>query len=256
MISEVKSFFRKWLLAFVYPKPLIGLLYFPRYLLTYFEFMRKEPIKFLDAYPCLCDWTKSTPFDPHYFYQSAWLARSLASRKPAKHVDISSDVRMIGVLSAFIPVEFMDYRPLDVELSGLKCSRGNILDLSFPDESIASMSCLHVVEHIGLGRYGDPIDPDGSISALLELQRVMAPDSILYLSVPVGRERVCFNAHRVFSPDTIFSRLPKMDLLSFSVIDDAGCFWPEYSIDKAKKLDYGCGLFVMKKRSNDWLSLD
>lgn len=235
-------------MAFVYPKPLIGLLYIPRYLLSYLEFMSKQPIKFLDTYPCLCDWTENTPFDPHYFYQSAWLARSLASHPPVKHVDISSDVRMIGIVSAFIPIEFLDYRPLNVDLPGLKCSGGSILNLPFPDESVVSMSCLHVVEHIGLGRYGDPIDPNGSLNALVELERVMAPDAILYLSVPIGIERVCFNAHRVFSPDTIVSRLPKMDLLSFSVVDDAGCFWPEYSIDKSKTLDYGCGLFVMQKK--------
>lgn len=247
-MAGIKNFARQWLVALLYPRPLVGILYLPRYLLHWFRYARRQRIKLLDMYPCLGDWTTHTPFDPHYFYQAAWLARHLASCLPSKHLDIGSDVKLIGVISAFTPTEFMDYRPLNTALLGLECTQGNILHLPFSDGSIGSMSCLHVVEHIGLGRYGDPIDPDGSSKALAELERVVTSGGLLYLSVPVGSERVCFNAHRVFATKSILAMLPNMKLISFSLVGDDGCFQPDCAIEAAEGLDYGCGLFVMKKR--------
>ncbi len=249
-MASLINFARKWLMAFIYPRPLVGILYLPKYLVHFFRYAGRRPIQLLDLHPCLGDWTTHTPFDAHYFYQAAWLARQLAAHSPNKHLDIGSDVKLIGTISAFIPTEFMDYRPLKVRLPGLECTRGNLLDLPFSDGSINSLSCLHVVEHIGLGRYGDPIDPDGSSKALNELQRVVALGGFIYLSVPVGRERVCFNAHRVFSPKSILAMLPKMKLISFSLVRDDGGFMPACDISETEDLEYGCGLFVMKKR---WL---
>ncbi|MBI3704986.1 MAG: DUF268 domain-containing protein, partial [Rhizobiales bacterium] len=139
-------------------------------------------------WPCLMDRVSHTPFDPHYYYQAAWLAHNLANAKPPRHVDVGSDNRMLGILSAYVPLVFVDYRPLRVRHAGIAPVAGDIKRLPFADGSIASLSCLHVIEHIGLGRYGDPIDPSGSIAGLHELERVLAPGGRLYLSTPVGRE--------------------------------------------------------------------
>jgi hypothetical protein len=57
-----------------------------------------------------------------------------------------------------------------------------------------------VVEHIGLGRYGDPLDPEGTEKAMAELKRIIAPGGNLYLSVPIDDvNRTYFNAHRAFT---------------------------------------------------------
>lgn len=247
-MTRVKNFAKQWLKALLYPRPFVGILYLPRYLTHWFRYARRQRIQLLDMHPCLGDWTAHTPFDAHYFYQAAWLARRLAAHPPNKHLDIGSDVKLIATISAFMPTEFMDYRPLNAALPGLECTRGNLLALPFTDSSITSISCLHVIEHIGLGRYGDPIDPDGSSNALAELERVVASGGVLYLSVPVGRERVCFNAHRVFAPESILAMLPSMTLVSFSLVRDDGSYLPDCAISAAEGLDYGCGLFVMEKR--------
>lgn len=246
----LRQLLRSVALALIYPRPFVGLVYLPRFIAHWIRFSRRNRgsrLRFSDAYPNLGDWLPSTPFDPHYFYQAAWLARQLADSPPVRHVDIGSDVKLMGTLSAFVPTEFQDFRPLKARLPGLECTRGDILALSMASESILSLSCLHVVEHIGLGRYGDPIDPEGSSKALAELQRVLAPGGRLFLSVPVGRERVCFNAHRVFAPDTILRLCSKLKLSSFSLVDDRGEFWPESCISQAEGLDYGCGMFVLEK---------
>lgn len=238
---------RNWGMALSQLLPRPALFYLPRYLRDWHQFSKMgHKVSLRDTYPCLTDHLTHTPFDPHYFYQAAWLARRLAANIPEKHVDIGSDVRMINVLSAFVPTEFLDYRPLQARLSGLTCGSGNLVALSQPDASIRSLSCLHVVEHVGLGRYGDPLDPEGSNKAFGELQRVLAPQGRMYLSLPVGRERVCFNAHRVFDPKTVIGTLSGLRLMEFSLVDDGGTFHESVSPAMATGMEYGCGLFIFE----------
>jgi len=200
-----------------------------------------------DSFPCLADRLPTTPFDPHYFYQGNWLARRLAAAKPRRHVDIGSSVLTIGVLSAHVPTVFVDYRPLVVRQSGLTSVAANITCLPFADRSLASLSCLHVIEHIGLGRYGDPINADGARIAAEELQRLVAQGGAIYLSTPIGRERVCFNAHRVFAPATILSFFPQLRLTSFSYVSDDGTLHEDVAPAAVPPLEYGCGFFELQR---------
>ena len=237
-----------WVLALCKLLPFPAVLLLPRYLGDWLRFIHMGgKASFADSYPCLTDRTVNTSFDRHYFFQAAWLARRLAQRNPARHVDVGSDIRMINVLSAFIETEFIDIRPLDVRLTGLHCSAGSVVALERASESINSLSCLHVIEHVGLGRYGDPLDPGGSVAALRELARVTAPNGRLYVSMPVGRERVCFNAHRVFAPQSIINWLAPLHLVEFSLVDDKGVLHERVDIELGKHLEYGCGLFVFEK---------
>jgi hypothetical protein len=190
---------------------------------------------------------RHTPFDPHYFYQGAWLARKLGESRIHKHVDVGSSVLTMSVLSAWVDTVFVDYRPLKASLSGLKSVAGDILRLPFADNALYSLSCLHVVEHIGLGRYGDPIDPQGTIKAAFELQRIMRSRGKLFISLPIGRERVCFNAHRVHAPDSVIRMFEQLKLVEFSFVDDAGQLKESQVLSAASELQYGCGLFVFEK---------
>lgn len=243
------KFARHWAKALLQPIPLIGILKLSQYISDWLEYSRMAGItpKIKDSHPCLTDRTASTPFDPHYFYQGAWLARRLAQCRPAQHVDVSSSVMTIAALSGFVDTIFVDFRALHVTIPGLECREGDITNLPFEDGSVVSLSCLHVIEHIGLGRYGDTIDPDGSHKGLEELSRVVAKGGYLYVSVPVGRERICFNAHRVFDPRTIIASMAGLDLAEFSLIDDRGIFHQNQSIEVGAAQEYGCGLFIFQK---------
>ncbi|MEI8208404.1 MAG: hypothetical protein WCG16_04315, partial [Methylococcales bacterium] len=133
----------RWLLIFADPRKLLTWPYLLRYIKHWWKYQAKSGNKLgvADSYPCLTDWVSATPFDPHYFYQGAWLARRVNTSKVVKHVDIGSSVLTMSVLSAQVETLFVDYRPLKASLSGLTSIAGNILDLPFSDASINSLSC-------------------------------------------------------------------------------------------------------------------
>jgi len=203
-----------------------------------------------DIYPCLGDKTPSTNFDRHYVYHTGWAARILALTKPEFHVDISSSLHFCTVVSAFIPVKFFDYRPVDLQLSQLTTDHADLLSLPFNDSSIQSISCMHVVEHIGLGRYGDPLDPDGDLKAIGELQRVLAKGGSLLFVVPIGRSKIMFNAHRIYAYEQILRYFREIHLEEFALIpdkpDSSGVIY-DASQELADAQDYGCGCFWFKK---------
>jgi hypothetical protein len=246
----MQEFVKRWTGAAVDWRRLVSLRYLPRFLADWVAFSGQAgswPVRAADTYPCLADRLPKTPFDPHYFYQGNWLARRLAEAKPRQHVDIGSSVLTIGVLSAHVPTIFVDYRPLVVRQSGLSCVAADISHLPFADGSVTSLSCLHVIEHIGLGRYGDPIDAKGACIAAAELQRLIGEGGALYLSTPIGRERVCFNAHRVFAPGTILSLFSHLRLTNFSFVSDDGTLHENASLNQVPPLEYGCGFFEFRR---------
>lgn len=222
----------------------------------YFNFVKKSGkksrfiIRWKNRYPQLFDKTTTTEFDAHYLYHPAWAARIIAKNSPSKHIDISSILHFSTVVSAFVPVEFYDYRPASVKLSNLTCGSADLTSLHFTDNSIESLSCMHTIEHIGLGRYGDPIDPDGDIKAMKELSRVLAINGNLLFVIPVGKPIIQFNAHRIYSYDQIINYFPELTLKEFSLISDdalnSGIIHnaPKELVEKQK---YGCGCFWFTK---------
>ena len=250
MIDHFSLLAKNWVKSFLYPRPLIGLLYLPRFIghmSKYRTLAKDQKISFSDMSPCLGDWSEYTPFDAHYFYQAAWLARRLADFSPVQHVDVGSSVSLIAIASAIVNTVFIDLRPLPVSLRNLFPVAGDILALPLADDSIKSLSCLHVIEHIGLGRYGDPIDPRGTLKAARELQRALCPGGRLFLSLPVGRERICFNAHRIYSVRSVLEIFSELNQIEYSYVDDRGNFHEYQSSVTASDMEYGCGLFIFEK---------
>ena len=201
-----------------------------------------------DWWPCLSDATEDTPFDSHYVYHTAWAARILAQLRPSRHVDIGSCLRFATLVSAFVPVEFYDYRPAKIALPGLVCKNANVLALPFADQSVMHLSCMHVVEHIGLERYGDPFDPQGDVKAMRELTLVLAPGGNLLFVVPVGHEaRIQYNAHRIYTHKQICDYFAELRLESFAFVTDSGAFIADASEASSVGQKYGCGCFYFTK---------
>jgi hypothetical protein len=203
-----------------------------------------------DRHPCLLDKTTNTEFDRHYTYHPAWAARILAETRPTEHVDISSLLQFSSMLSAFIPVRFYDYRPASLDLSNLTSTSADLLALPFADGSLMSVSCMHVVEHVGLGRYGEALDPDGDLKAIAELKRALAPEGILLFVVPVGQPKIMFNAHRIYSYRQIVAQFADFELKEFALVPDNpedGGLIRHTTEEMADKQKYGCGCFFFQK---------
>lgn len=176
-------------------------------------------------------------------YQSAWLARALATSRPSRHVDISAGASFAAVASAFVAVDFYEFEPLRL---GLKNVRAGILDfdpLPFRSGSLESVSTSGILEHLdGDGR------PD--LAAMTELARVVAPDGSLLICLPIGRPRPAAAAPRAYTFGQVLDAFDGFELEEFSLISDAlpdgsPLLNPDPSI--ADRQDHGVGCFWLRK---------
>jgi SAM-dependent methyltransferase len=187
------------------------------------EFERKatRPPRFRmewkERWACMHDRTAGLHVESHYTYHPAWAARVLAQTCPAKHVDISSAATFATLVSAFIPFEYYEWRPVDFGLSNLHTAHANLLNLPFADNSVESLSCMHTVEHVGLGRYGDPVDSDGDLKAIKELKRVLKPGGSLLFAVPMGKAaRIRLNANRTYTYEQVVESHAELKVKQFA----------------------------------------
>ncbi len=185
-----------------------------------------------------------------YFHQDLWAAKKIFEEDPDSHLDIASRIDgFIAHLLVFTEVEYVDVRPLESELDNLHFIQGDATEMEeFDDNSLDSVSSLNAAEHFGLGRYDDPIDPYASEKFMNALQTVLAPGGKLYFSVPLGKERVEFNAHRVFSHRTVLDTFDELELVSFGAIIDGDLNTSVTPDDLADRGDsHNCELFEFKK---------
>jgi len=207
-------------------------------------------VKVKDIYPCLKDKISTTPFDQHYIYHPAWAARILAQTKPIRHTDFSSILSFSSIISAFIPTTFYDYRPAALQLDNLESKAADLTNLPIANASLSSISCMHTIEHIGLGRYGDAIDPSGDIKAAIELQRIVSAGGDILFVTPVGKQRIEFNAHRVYAYETVLNLFSDCMLQEFSLIPDSGGLITNANPVLVQQQQYGCGCFWFKKKTS------
>lgn len=193
----------------------------------------------------------------HYFHQDLLVASHIYAAKPKRHIDVGSRIDgFVAHVAAFREIEVLDIRPLP------SCNHPNIVfrQMDFSSEAALgcghadSVSCLHTLEHFGLGRYGDPVNPKGHLQGFANLLRLLSPDGTLYLSFPIAyKSRVEFNAHRVFAPDELFTwpGAEKLRLVRFDFVDDAGLLFRDASIGEVKnsRTEYGCGIYTLHRVS-------
>jgi len=256
MILSVKKTIKEIFPEFLLNK-LINYYRIFKYLNDYFTFRKLNDkrfcVHFKDRRICTGDASANTGFDSHYVYHTAWAARILAQTETKEHYDIGSCLRFITIVSAFVPLKYYDLRPADLHLPNLSSAHADITNLPLKSGSVKSLSCMHVIEHIGLGRYGDPLDPEGDIKASGELSRVLANGGQLLIAVPVtGRPRIEFNAHRVYSYDRVIELFPGLKLKSFALIPDhAGQtgLIEDARRDLVNQQRYACGCFWFVKEA-------
>lgn len=192
--------------------------------------------------------------DSHYFLQDYYMAKKVIESGVKEHFDIGSriDGFIMHLLASNVSCTLLDIRPFPIEVDGLNFIQTDATSLSNIEEnSITSISSLHAIEHFGLGRYGDPIDPYSWEKALQSIQSKLKRNGVFYLGLPVGnKDRLQFNAHRVFRPLTIIETLNNLKLISFSYIHENKIY--DVNIEDKKNIErsignYDCGLFIFTK---------
>ena len=217
--------------------------------LAQYRRMSSERVPMTRLVPCLNDrYEAGGTSKGEYFYQDFWAARKVLESGVKEHVDVASRVDgFVAHCALFTRVTYVDIRPIETSIPTIIPKVGSLLNLPFADRSIQSLSCLHVIEHIGLGRYGDPLDPQGSVKSINELQRILAPGGQLYIGLPVGTEQVHFNSMRVHNARTIPALFSELALKSFSVIDTKGELIDPADIDEFSRCEYALGLYHFER---------
>lgn len=213
----------------------------------------------LELKPCLFDWyeeggtTKS-----EYFWQDLLVARMIFTANPKKHVDIGSRVDgFVAHVASFREIEVLDIRPITTKIPGVLFKQADLMSpASEVTDYCDSLSCLHALEHFGLGRYGDPVDSNGFESGFSNMAALVKEDGLFYLAVPIGVDRVEFNANRVFDPNVIIAVAKNnlMYLKALTVIKYDGVV-EEIEINgsnlsKLASQRYSLGIFVFVRHSS------
>lgn len=192
----------------------------------------------------------------HYFHQDLYVARLIYHAKPKKHLDVGSRVDgFVAHVASFRKIELIDIRDIKGKVHNIFFKKADLMEL--PGDlinSYDSISSLHAIEHFGLGRYGDSIDYYGHLKAINNIYSMLKQNGTFYFSVPIGPQRIEFNAHRIFSLDYLIQILKeKFEISSFSYVNDRGDFFEycELTDDNIKSnfgCSYGCGIFTLIKK--------
>lgn len=187
----------------------------------------------------------------HYFHQDLLVASLINHANPDRHIDVGSRIDgFVAHVAAFRTIEVLDFRPLiSCGHTQIKFMQADLMSLDSQLYGITdSLSCLHALEHFGLGRYGDPVNPGGHLKGFINLHKMLKLGGNLYISFPIGTSSVYFNAHRVFEPHEIFQWSNGLFKLErFDYVDDRGDLHQNQSVENVPNLTYGCGIYTMKK---------
>lgn len=208
-------------------------------------------------WPCLSDrFSESGTAKGDYFHQDLLVARRIFSNKPATHLDVGSRIDgFVAHVASFRPIRVIDIRPLSSTIPNVEFLQADLMG-EISDELIGccdSLSCLHALEHFGLGRYGDPVRWDGYLTGLQNLCKLLKPRGKFYFSVPIGPQRIVFNAHRVFCLEHLLELFDgRFRIDGFSFVDDKGDLHESVELtDREIATNFGCtggcGIFEMTK---------
>jgi hypothetical protein len=190
-----------------------------------------------------------------YFHQDLLVARKIYEAKPIRHVDVGSRVDgFVAHVAVYRPIEVIDIRRQDAAVKNIIFRQCDMMNLPAEMEGYCdSLSALHSIEHFGLGRYGDAIDYRGHLRAIDAMHRMLMKGGRLYFSVPIGPQRIEFNAHRVFDVGYLLGVFQNaFRLQEFSFVDDSGVLVEDAPLEEsAVKANFGCwlgcGIFQLEK---------
>jgi hypothetical protein len=202
------------------------------------------------TYPIYDDFNKQAgTASGHYFHQDLLVATFINRANPARHIDVGSSIEgFVAHVASYREIEVFDIRPLqNIGHNQIRFVQGNLMEL---DPSLGgicdSLSCLHALEHFGLGRYGDPIDPMGHLKGFNNFHKMLKSGGTLFFpNWKIGRSLQC---HRIFDPTDILGWSKGLfELIRFDYVDDAGNLRCNVTLSPPPAVSYGCGIYTLRK---------
>jgi hypothetical protein len=233
-----------------------GIIRLPSFIYYYFKLKKNYNGKIVFQ-PCLHDkYDNSGSAHSEYFIQDLLVSQLVFKNNPFKHVDLGSRIDgFVSQVASFRKIDVFDIRPLNSNINNVTFRQLDIMnnENSEFNDYTDSLSCLHTIEHFGLGRYGDRIDLNGYKIGISNLAKILKKHGIFYLSTPIGKEQIFYNANWVFNPNTIIELFIKNNLIVtdfYYIKDGIISNTASLSDDLINKIifnEYGLGIFILKK---------
>jgi hypothetical protein len=206
-------------------------------------------------YPIWTDFfTSAGTSKGHYFHQDLLVANFIFQQNPIRHIDIGSRIDgFVAHVASFREIEVLDIRPMEQSIHQMIIfNQKDLMSDQLSSNITDSLSCLHAIEHFGLGRFGDPINPNGHLIGFSNMIKLIRPNGRFYISFPVNssQTKTYFNAHRVFNFKEILSWQGSeyLSLIRFDLVDDHGDLHKDINIDYVDmKFEFGCGIYTFNK---------
>ena len=251
-INFIRKIYIFFLIFGINLKKMFNLIHVFQYIKDFIKFKNKGG-KINNIYPFLENFNLvSNEHKNQFFHADLLVSKKIYESNPSSHLDIGSRVDgLVAHLASFRKLDFLDVRSVDTSphenINSIKKNIMN-LDTSNFDKKYDSISSIGVISHVGLGRYGDEIDPHVHIKAIKSITKLLDKNGTIYVMVPVGKKRTEFNAHRVFAPEDIIEIFNNngCKFIEFSLVDDEGNLHIDCDLQLSKDLDFGGGIFIFK----------
>ena len=158
----------------------------------------------------------------------------------------------VGCHGSKLPIELaslgyevwgIDVEDYPLEHPNFAFVQGDICQTPFPDDFFDCVTLVSTLEHIGLGRYKDPLYSDGDKKAIDEIHRILNAGGKTIVTVPFGKRAVVYRKevplHRVYD----FPRLTeifckfKVEKIEYLVKTEGN--WFKATLSEAKDIESG-----------------
>jgi len=167
-----------------------------------------------------------------------WVLKNLPSG--GKVLDIGSTGSQLPIMLSCLGYHVWTIDVRNYEYAGLSDNLhsivGDIRETSFPNSFFDVVVAVSTIEHVGLGRYNDPIDTEGDKNVMKEIKRIMSRNGLLLITVPFGKKAVTL-LHRVYDENTLLSLLKGFDIQSIEYFIRMNRLWINATKEQVRDVD-------------------
>jgi hypothetical protein len=151
---------------------------------------------------------------------SSWILKAIE-----KYNIKNQKIAVIGSLTPWIEAILLNFDNIvtTVEYNVPTIDYPNLNSISYWDfqKNTTKYDCIITyssIKHSGLGRYGDPLDPNGDVHTMQEIHKNLVNNGLLIWGAPVGHDALVWNVHRIYGKirlPLIFNGFKELEWIDF-----------------------------------------